>query len=574
MRLSPVSRGYVVAAAALGGVMLTRAASAQPCATPADCPATTAPPVAKAATDALRVSVEAHGSPFDRAKLRASLSQELRRPVVLVERGDADVQVELRSATHADVSYTNPSHATFHRGVDLPPDRERSVQVVSWLVVNLVRDEASELLDELRARRKEEADARAVADKAAADRAAADKAAADKAVADKAATEKALSASALADKAAADAARKRAEQGAKRPPPPDDLLRDPLRSFDAAVSTPLSLLRDSPKRELHLQLALGYGESGAIRGIATSLGVLRVRRELLGVVVGMGAAFVGRGARGMVVAGGYSQVDGNLEGVLVGGGAAVQRGSVARGAIVAVGGASATDTRGLLLGGGFATATSLQGVGASAGVTIIRGPSEGVLLGAGANTSSQHRGVEISGGANVARELEGVAIAPINVHRRVKGLQLGVINVAEDVDGAAIGLISIAKNGRVQPVLWGGWGGSAHVAIKSLAGYVFTEFGSGIDLNDDQFSYDGGLGGHFKLGRYFFLEPSVHYSATHGFVDASGAPDGQRLHYLAQLGVRVSDKLDLLAGGGVRHTVSGGTGAAIAPEIRVGIAFF
>jgi hypothetical protein len=486
----------------------------------------------------------------------------------LVERGNADVQVELQSATRADVNYTNPSHTTFHRGVDLPPDRERSVQVVSWLVVNLVRDEASELLDELRARRREEADARAAAGQAAADIAAADKAAAEQA----AATEK-LRAAALADKAAAEA-RKRAEQDAKRRPARDDLLRDPLHSIDAAVSTPLSLLRDSPKRELHLQLALGYGESGAIQGAAISPGVLRVRRELLGLVVGAGAAFVGRSVQGAVVAMGYSQVDGNLEGVLVGGGAAVQRGAVARGAVLAVGGAMATDMRGVVLGGGFATATSLQGIGASAGATIIRGPSEGVLLSAGANSSTRHLGVEISGGVNVGRELNGVAIAPINVHRRVKGVQFGVVNVAEEVDGAAIGVINIVKNGRVQPVLWSGWDGSAHVAIKSLAGYVFTEFGSGIDLNDDQFSYDGGLGGHFKLGRYFFLEPSVHYSATHGFVDASGAPDGQYLSYLAQLGFRVGDKLDLLAGGGVRHTVAGGTGAVIEPEARVGIAFF
>jgi hypothetical protein len=565
MSSSPVSRACGVVAAALAVAMLTPAANAQTCAAPADCPATTAPK----ATGALRVSVQTHDVPFDRAKLRASLSQELRRPVVLVERGGADVRVELQGATHADVSYTNPSGAMFQRGVDLPPDRERSVQVISWLVVNLVRDEASELLDELRARRKEEADARAAADQAAADQAAADQAA-EKA----AATEKLRAASALAEQAAADAARARAEQAAKRAPPPDDLLRDPLRGFDAAVATPLSLLRDSPRRELHVQLALGYGESGAIRGIAFSPGVLRVRRELLGVVVGVGAAFVGRRARGIVAAVGYSQVDGSLEGVLVGVGAAVQRGPVARGAVLALGGAMATDMRGVLLGGGFATAKSLQGIAASAGATIIRGASDGALLGAGANFSSRHRGLEIAGGANVARELEGVAIAPINVHRRVKGVQLGVVNVAEEVDGAAIGVISIAKNGRVQPVLWGGWGGSAHVAIKCLAGYVFTEFGSGIDLNDDQFSYDGGLGGHFKLGRYFFLEPSVHYSATHGFVDASGAPDAQRLHYLAQLGVRLSDKLDLLAGGGVRHTFSGGSGTPFAPEIRAGIAFF
>jgi Ca2+-binding RTX toxin-like protein len=564
MKVSRVSRSHAVVVAALGVALLPRVASAQTCAAPADCPATTEPPTRpKAATVALRVRVDAHGFPFDRAKLRASLAQDLQRPVVLAE-GSADVSVDLQSATHAQVSYTNPSQATFQSGIDLPPDRERSVQVVSWLVVNLVRDEASELLNELRARRLEETELRAAADKAAADKAAADKAAAtEKALADAAKADKAA-----ADKAAAEAARKRAKQAAKPPLVPDDLLRDPLRSYDAAVATPLSLLRDSPKRELRLQLALGYGESGAIQGIGVSLGVLRIRRELQGVAAGVGVAVVGRRAR-------YAQVDGILEGALVGAGAAVQRGPFMRGVVVAVGGAMANDVTGVMVGGGFSTARSLRGLALSGGATIIRGPSEGVLLGAGANSSSQHRGIEISGGANVARDLEGVAIAPVNVHRRVKGIQFGVVNVAEQVDGAAIGVISFAKNGRVQPVLWtGGLDGSAHVAIKSLAGYVFTELGSGIDLNDDQFSYDGGIGLHLKLGKYFFLEPSVHYSATHGLVDASGAPDAQRVHYLAQLGFRVSNKLDLLAGGGVRQTVAGGTGAAIAPELRAGIAFF
>ena len=108
MSSPPVSRAYVVVTAVLGVAMLTRGASAQPCAAPADCPATTAPPVPQA-TDALRVSVVAHEFAFDRAKLRASLSRELARPVVFVERANADVQVELQGA--ARVSMTTPSAA-------------------------------------------------------------------------------------------------------------------------------------------------------------------------------------------------------------------------------------------------------------------------------------------------------------------------------------------------------------------------------------------------------------------------------------------------------------------------------
>jgi hypothetical protein len=66
----------------------------------------------------------------------------------------------------------------------------------------------------------------------------------------------------------------------------------------------------------------------------------------------------------------------------------------------------------------------------------------------------------------------------------------------------------------------------------------------------------------------------VHYSGSVRTADASGAPNEQQLHYLLQLGLRLGDKLDLLAAAGFRHTFAGGTGAAFAPELRAGIGFF
>jgi len=563
MSFAPVSRGRAVVAGALCCALATSAW--------ADETSGKTPPNATAGAAAqpagpLLVWVEAQPEAFDKASLQASLARELGREVTLTDDASvAVVRVRLSDAAHADVQYTTPAGEQLSRTVDLPPDRQRAVQVVSWLTVNLVRDEASELLDQLRARRKQEADARA-AEQAAADKAAAEKAAADKAAADKAAADKAA-----ADKAAANKAKAAPDTKAK--PPHDDLLRDPLRSFDFAFATPLSLLHDSPRRVLHLQLAFGYGGAGAIDGATVSLGYLRVRRDLFGVAAGMGAAFVGGNARGVVASVGYSQLDGDLEGVQLGVGAAVQRGAHARGAVVAAGGAVAGNLTGALLGGGFATAKSLQGVGIAGGATVIRGPSQGVLIAGGANTSATHEGVELAAGVNTAGDLSGVAIAPINVHRHVKGIQIGIINVAEDVD-AAIGVLSIAKNGRVQPVLWTSVDGSAHLAIKSIAGCVFTQIGGGVDLSSEKVSYDGGIGLHLRLGNVWFLEPGVHYSALLDTADASGAPDEQQLHYLAELGLRVGEKLDLIAGAGVRHTIVGGSGSPFHPEARAGIAFF
>jgi hypothetical protein len=519
------------------------------------------------ASGALRVWIVAQGSELDPAKLQASLAAELGREVTLVsDAGEAAVQIRVEGA-RALVHYTTASGEELARSVELPPDRQRSLEVVSWLTVNLVRDEATELLDELRARRKEEA-------LAAETRAAAEKAAADKAVAEKAAADQA---------AAEDAARKKAEQAkeaaTKAGGPPhqnknDGLLRDPLKSYDLAVATPLSLLRDSPHRELKLQLALLYGDSGAIHGIATGPGVFRIRQDLLGVVVTPAAVLVGGNVRGVILATGFADVAGDLEGVEAGVGAAIHRGKRARGFVLAVGGAVASDVEGGVLGAGFASARSLRGLGMAAGVTFIRGPSEGVLIAGGLNATGRHRGVMMAGGVNWSGDLNGIALGPVNVQRRVRGLQFGIVNVADEVDGAAIGILSFAKNGRVQPVLWGSNDGSLHVGIKSTVGWAFTQIGAGLDIKDNKFSYDGGIGMHLKLSDTFFIEPGVHYSGIHDTADASGSLDEQQLHYLVQGGARVGDKLDFLIGGGLRHTFDGGSGAKVGPEGRLGIAFF
>ena len=325
-----------------------------------------------------------------------------------------------------------------------------------------------------------------------------------------------------------------------------------------------------------MQLALAYGESGGIRGVAVSPIGLRIRRDLLGHAVGAAFVFVGGNAKGTVVSAGYSQIDGNLQGVQIGAGAAVQRGKLARGVLVSAGAAIAGDVTGVVVGGGIASARSLDGVAASAGVTVIRGPAEGILIGAGATFAGDFKGTAVSAGVNVARDLRGIVVAPVNVQRRVRGLQVGIINVAQEVDGAAIGIISIAKNGRLQPVLWGGSDGSGHVALKSIAGWAFTQLGGGIDLSSNALSYDGGIGLHLRLTDSIFLEPGVHYSAaqTVGDEPTAGQLERHDLHYLAGAGIRIGNKLDLLAAAGVRHRVGGSDVGSFAPEARAGLAFF
>lgn len=554
MRLASVS--YVPGCAVLALLLgLAPSAKAADAGAAASAPAAAAP---------LTLFVERNGQSFDVEELREALRRELGRDVELGQDARAaSVHVRLESASRAQVRYTTPRGEALHRAVELPLDRERSVQVVSWLTVNLVRDEASELIEQLRARRKEE-EARALAEKQAAEaQAAAEQAAADKAAADRAA----------ADRAARQQARpkepiRRLPPAAPRPP----LLRDLSRSFDLALATPISTVPDSPKRVLRLQLALAYGDMGGLEGVAITTSVLRVRRDLWGAAAALGACLVGGNARGVLASVGYAHVEGNLEGALLGVGAAVQRGKSTRGAVAGVGGAIAGDVDGAIAAAGIASARSLVGVGVAGGITVTRGPSRGVLVAGGVNFSGDLRGVEAAGGINIARDLQGFALAPLNVHRRVKGVQVGVVNIAEEVDGAQIGVLSLSKTGRFQPTFWGSSDGSVHLGLKSISGHAFTQLGGGINLDASQASYDGAIGAHLELSAAWFVEPGVHYSGVQRTDAASTGVQQHRLHYLGVVGLRIGRKLDLLAGGGVRHTIAGDAG--LAPELRAGIAFF
>jgi hypothetical protein len=521
MTFRPVSRAWFGALLLLG--LAPRVGFAQ-----ADLPSA-APIAAAPAPGPLRVWIDTQGVPLDTARLKESLARELGREITIAgDAAAADVRIQLKSEARAEVRYTTPEGELLSRDVELPPDRDRSLQVLSWLTVNLVRDEAAELLSQLRARRKAEADARAAEERAAQQRET------ERLAAEKAAAEAARA------KAMADAARAKAEVA--RPAAKDQLIRDRFKIVDVALATPIALLRDSPKRELRLQLALGYGDAGQIRGIQASPSVLRIRRDLQGISAGAGFVLIGGDAYGIVVSTGYGRVVGSLGGISVGAGAA--------------------------------SAGTLQGALVAGGATWVSEPSRGVMMSGGANLAGDLQGVQVSGGINVARDLRGVAIAPVNAQRRVRGVQFGVINIAEEVDGAAIGVVSLARSGRLQPVIWGGGDGSAHLAFKSIAGYAFTQFGGGIALNGKELSYDGGIGAHFKIGNVLFFEPGVHYSGTHKTADASGDPDHHYLSYLGHVGLRLGNKLDLLVGGGVRQLAAGGSGPTAEPEVRAGIAFF
>jgi hypothetical protein len=95
-------------------------------------------------------------------------------------------------------------------------------------------------------------------------------------------------------------------------------------------------------------------------------------------------------------------------------------------------------------------------------------------------------------------------------------------------------------------------------------------------LSSNELSYDGGLGAHLRLTENIFLEPGVHYSGSQT-VESTETGSGlsqHHVHYLVGAGLRLGNKLDVLAAGGVRHTIDGSDVGAVTPEARLGLAFF
>jgi hypothetical protein len=97
-----------------------------------------------------------------------------------------------------------------------------------------------------------------------------------------------------------------------------------------------------------------------------------------------------------------------------------------------------------------------------------------------------------------------------------------------------------------------------------------------MDLDRTRLIYEGGAGAHLRFGRSFFLEPGLHFASSHETGEPStDTPDRGYLFYLVMAGVRFGRSLDVLAGAGLRHTVSGAPDEpAIRPELRLGIGLF
>ena len=161
-----------------------------------------------------------------------------------------------------------------------------------------------------------------------------------------------------------------------------------------------------------------------------------------------------------------------------------------------------------------------------------------------------------------ARDVEGVQAAVVNVAKSAD-VQIGVVNVADRIDVASLGLVSIAGNGRIQPFLMAGYlpDASVNVGVRFIAGYGFTQFAFGQELDESRFRFEGGGGFHYEVERddigvqAVAAELSGHYSNTYQGDHSFEGDQVGRVHYRLGAHVMVAKPAWIMGGIELSHRV-------------------
>ncbi len=434
--------------------------------------------------------------------IRRAIEAELKRPIVLssaapesARNGAASLSVVVHADHTATVSFRTETGVTRTRAIGLPQDEARSAEVIALLSGNLSRDEAAELLASLAAK----ADARAAAETTPAARPAEPEPSKPKPPPAAPAPQTANSAPPQKSKTDRDGA----------------LLTTPYPAFDLTLAPPLSLIANSRRHLINVELGLAYSDVGALNGMGFNVLILRTERDV----------------RGFSYATLYNRTGGATNGLALS--ALVNHSGDVQGSAVA---GIANFQRDL---GGYAFAGIVN-----SSRQVVGGQLAGI-----ANNAAQVSGLQLSGIVNVVDEIRGTQIGLVNIAGNVAGLQLGLVNVAKHVDGTAIGLVSVAGNGRAQAVLWASTFMPLNAAAKFTVGALYTQFGGGYQPSNHTFTYELGLGAHVPIGA-FFIEPGVHYSEQRDASRPSLHELDENIHY------RVAAGLDL-------HVLSPFVGAAV-----------
>lgn len=576
--------------------------------------------VAEAAEPALWVEVAPGPALLEPDATRQAIEQELGLTVVnTAERFHVGkVTVHGLAGPAVSVRYESKDGTTvLERRVALPVDFARRSQVVAWVVGNLVRNEAAEILSGMT--RASEALEAAPLD--------GDDGAFGGESRDAAAIEPPVTELAAPTKQVAPAKPVGAETSSVPPESPmsKSVAADlgPTQVLHWALYSPrIELPRDAREHRYRLSFGGAYSHVGALRGFGLSLFVGQVERDILGAQIS-GLWLQSSDTRGGTVAGLGAISRGDLLGVEVAGLVAARTGCIVGAQVgglwasagatcatlqvgnrpmnrrmlsgVQVGGlvghfsgrfrgvqlsgiaAIAGDrSEGLQMTGGVALARS-GFVGAQVGFTgnVAQGHSQGLQLSALFNVQrGQFNGVQLSTGFNYADEVRGVQFGTVNVGRRIRGVQLGFVNVASEEGGLGLGLVNWTKDSRFQPTYFFETPRLHNIGFRILSRYLASAISFGYDVPHDIARTHFALGPHAALGRV-----GVGLEFGYGWVlDRLASARTDRAHELDLTGTMtleiIRNALALYGGGGVAMPVAGVVPIEPRGVARAGISVF
>jgi hypothetical protein len=350
---------------------------------------------------------------------------------------------------------------------------------------------------------------------------------------------------------------------------------------------PRTLLPNTERRRLKLELGLLSSRVGAIRGFGASLWQLRTEFASSGVTFAL--AWNRAGAlRGVQSATFYTEGYGKLRGVGFSGIVHRREGSIEGLELAGIYGRS-ENVLGAQTTGLVAIAQSMDGMQLSgilarsagwtrgfqlAGIAAISGDVTGAQIGGLVAAGQRVEGVQVGGITSLAENVDGLQVGFVSVARKVRGLQIGFVNVADEVEGGAIGLVSIARNGSVQPLAWisGGVETAANLGVKFVTGYTYSYFGGGHDFAGNGYRIEAGAGGHFPFAGSFFAEAGLAYVHKRESGPLDLDPVRQELRYDARLGVELG-LVSPFVGGGLAQRIAG-EGTDFRGEFSAGVAVF
>jgi hypothetical protein len=523
------------------------------------------------------LEVRITGSGLSHDALREAIHRELHRSVVAVGSASSSerIQITLLANDQAKVQFRRADGSVLERKIHLPKPTAARLQTVAWLVGNLVRNEAEELLKSLRP-----PVVPTVKPPPATNTPPPEDPTKTSPPDDSKSTTKQP---AKTDKEPPLASVPKAENLPSPPTKTQDTElptgKLPLQPFNASLVSPIALYPFSNRLLFQVELGLGYSHVGgtqillfnpltahveqSVQGFSfAGLGILNHGNSTGATISGIGQ--IGQGYALGFYASGLFNIHFSLDGLQAGG----------------IFSYSKQQVRGAQVGGIFTSSRTMLGAQIAA-ITNI-------------NTFQMHGGQfglinynhDMSGGqfglVNYNRHhLNGGQFGLINIASHVTGTQIGLINISDKMDGVPIGVVNYSKDSRTIPSFW------TSTATKFNAGlrYFHEPFtsmfrvgwGSWNTKDKEPLSVGVSVGVRKTFSTMFVgLEFDYGIQLTpETWIHNPDTDPVDRLYRLNAIGGwQASDSLGLFAGIGLGLKSVDGQDQSVFPEAQVGIQFF